>query len=222
MIHYSLERIFGIIVRGRPSHLSTFLHISGGNLDTVMVSPSNLNVTHRRDNRIQFISNSNRSSINVICILSEVKGDILIDYDDHLKDDSFSNKFEETLDISVTPSLSSEFYQRVFGLKELLKILDTDNVKETLIENSALVLQYIFSKQKINMNILNNSEKMLVRLYFKLYNDLVDKFERCKSIDFSQIKPHTRPYMLGQPFLRPTTSCAVALSKQATFGNFKF
>ena len=106
IVQYSLERLFGVVIKGRPSNISTFLQISGGKLDTVMVQSSMSNITHRRDNRIQFISSSNKSSNNVICILSEVKGQILIDFDDHLKDETFSNNFEEILDICVTPSLS--------------------------------------------------------------------------------------------------------------------
>ena len=208
MINYSLEEIFGTVIRGGPSNISTFLKISGGKLDSVMGRPLNATISHRSDNRVQFISNSINSSSNIICILSDVKDNININYDDHLKPENFNGSFSESLDVSVTPSLPIDFHIKLFGLKELLKKLDVDDVKSVFIKNSAIVLQFMFDKFSYNLNLLNESEKMLVKLRSEIYHNLLTKFELCREQKYLPvIAPVYNPEHSIGIMTRQLTSC---------------
>ena len=98
----------------------------------------------------------------------------------------------------------------MFGLKELLKFLDVDDVKAAIMEHSVLVLQCMFNKYQVNESKLNDSEKMLVRLYFELYYNLTEKFEMCRSHNCEPFRA---------PILAKASSCDLILPRQKTYGD---
>tara|TARA_B110000908_G_C10259721_1_gene458268 strand:- start:2748 stop:3956 length:1209 start_codon:yes stop_codon:yes gene_type:complete len=171
-----IEQLFGKVITGKPPYISTFLQIIGGNLDSVLVDNKNCSVSHRTDNRIQFVSNSTEAEATVVCFINNFPDTVCIEIEDCWKKDDYSGEVIEFLDISETPKLNIEFYHRLISLKCFNEITTKENFKETCLANSELIINILLDNSNYYTKELNKLEVILIGNFSNEMSDFTDKF----------------------------------------------
>lgn len=203
MSQFALEKIFGKVIPGRPSNISTFLKISGGKVDSVMAKQNGCSITNRSENRVQLISNSRESTGCVICFLSDVKGEISVDYDEKFKQPGFNGVFTDMMDVSVTPNLGVDFYHNLFELESLTSKLSKECTKEKFMEYGIQIMKFLLDGNVVVKSEFNSTEKMIVNFYKQLLELLNEKFYSVKNKNFTE-----KNTMRRSPFLEyPSFGC---------------
>lgn len=199
MVKFSLQRIFGKVIKGKPSNISSFIKIEGGVLDDVIVESTNCNISHRTDNRVQFTSNMNEAEASVICFLVAVEDNIKMTSTDNIEgfiDKDITNK----LNISITPNLDIMFYHRLFNLKNLMGLFkNSDNIK-TLIDNGSMVMDFMLNRMNLKEDEMNVTEKTLLKYYKNMVHNLKRVFnsENEQPILPSRLGKYTNDYLTRQ------------------------
>ena len=207
MVQTCVEHNFGRVIRGKSPHVSTFLNVIGGNLKNVMTSSNDCIISHRSDNRIQFVSNSSKAEATIICFIDDFPETVCIEMDDRWKPEDYTGEITTSLDISTTPQLEIGFYENLFNLRDINNTITDSNFKEVCMVHSELVVGIMLSSFEFNRNTMNPLEKMLVGSYNSEMTSFSDKFI---SYRFPTRTPPrlVRDSHMNAPTLLRETTCA--------------
>lgn len=208
LVQTSIEHIFGRVIKGKPPYVSTFLQVLGGKLSNVIVNNNtNCTISHRSNNRIQFVTNASNAEATIICFIDDFPETVCIEMDDRWKVEDFAGEVTTPLDVSITPLLGLDFYQNLFNLKKIIQSLTKDNFNEICIANSELVVFIMLNRFKFDNKSMNDLEKMLIGNYNSEITKFSERFYSHMSPSNNQHRFHQKTSYTPSSLLRETT-CA--------------
>lgn len=210
LVQSSVETLFGRVIEGKPSNISKFFKITGGNIVNVLADTYNCKIIHRTNDRIQFMSNSNESECTVVCFLDNVDEDIMI-VNEMFDGDNINKPITSQLNVSNTPNLDMVFYHKLFKLKEIVNSFNEKDNKSILIEHGVMVMTFLLDDIDTNYENMNKTEKMMVRYYKDLWRKLNKVFKESQNnIVAVRPPPLLGGGFMGEPMMRQIT-CAPSI-----------
>lgn len=199
MAQTCIEHFFGRVIVGKSPHVSTFLTLIGCELKNIIADCNGCTISHRSDNRIQFISDSSKAEATIVCFVKDFPETVCLEMDDRWKSEDYVGEVTSPLDISTTPQLDISFYENLFNLRDINSSITDSNFKEVCMLHSELVVGIMLSNFEFDTKTMNTLEKMLVGNYNSEMSRFSDKF-------VSYRFPVRTPPMLarGPPMHTPT------------------